>query len=211
MADDLELPEIRFREIECGNRTELQRLLRAGESLGFFYLNLEGSEGMGLLELQAQILEFSKVYLSQPLSYKMKDCAGLHTDSNICGYKPLATETGVVDKKKDGFEAIKKLLAAFSDVLAVHDEGRFEKMHLDPENSSSSVVVNYYNSAESLPEEASMGHNAHTDLGSIMILFCSNWGLQVWLTGSERWAFVEPRTGCARTGKLEEDADGNRG
>jgi hypothetical protein len=41
------------------------------------------------------------------------------------------------------------------------------------------------------------GHGAHTDVGSVTILFCRERGLQVLDSGTEQWRFVEPRNGCA--------------
>lgn len=70
----------------------------------------------------------------------------------------------------------------------------FPDRHRFDLSSSSATVVNYY-PRRSLPEGSSAGHNAHTDLGSITLLFCSTWGLQVYSAESASWSYVEPIRG----------------
>ncbi|KAF9482482.1 Clavaminate synthase-like protein [Pholiota conissans] len=42
-----------------------------------------------------------------------------------------------------------------------------------------------------------MGHNKHTDIGSITLLFTKEWGLQLQQPGTTQWSFVAPRDGHA--------------
>lgn len=38
-----------------------------------------------------------------------------------------------------------------------------------------------------------IGHNKHTDIGTLTLLFADQWGLQVYSPERDGWAFVEPR------------------
>lgn len=45
--------------------------------------------------------------------------------------------------------------------------------------------------------DQSIGHQQHTDIGSLTLLFSEQWGLQVQRPGTEAWEFIEPRVGHA--------------
>ncbi|KAF2746087.1 2OG-Fe(II) oxygenase family oxidoreductase [Sporormia fimetaria CBS 119925] len=83
------------------------------------------------------------------------------------------------------------IMASLSKALELEDGTYLSRCHRIDQPSSSSTVVNFYPSA-SLPRNSSAGHNAHTDLGSITILFCSTWGLQIYSDERRRWLFVPP-------------------
>ena len=42
-------------------------------------------------------------------------------------------------------------------------------------------------------DQTNIGHNKHTDIGSLTLLFSEQWGLQVFTPGERRWAWVQPR------------------
>ena len=68
----------------------------------------------------------------------------------------------------------------------------FDWRRQSDEGSDSVAVINHYPLSD-LPAHASIGHNAHTDMGCITLLFCSDWGLQVYSSEYERWEYVVPR------------------
>lgn len=86
----------------------------------------------------------------------------------------------------------KTLLACLSDILNLPVGSRFEDHHRDDKASNTTLVLLHYPRQEL---EAGMGHNKHTDIGSITLLFTEQWGLQLQGSDSENseWAFVEPR------------------
>jgi isopenicillin N synthase-like dioxygenase len=52
------------------------------------------------------------------------------------------------------------------------------------------------------PTGANVGHNMHTDYGTLTLVFAPQWGLQVMTpvgpgAGDFEWQYVEPRPGCA--------------
>ena len=47
-----------------------------------------------------------------------------------------------------------------------------------------------------VPSNGGIGHNIHTDLGLLTLLFNQEWGLQVISPTTEAWEYVAPRYGC---------------
>lgn len=88
----------------------------------------------------------------------------------------------------------KTLLACLSDVLNLQPGGRFEDYHRDDKRSNTTLVLLHYPKQD---YEAGMGHNKHTDIGSLTLLFTEQWGLQLQSTEGTEWAYVAPRDGHA--------------
>jgi isopenicillin N synthase-like dioxygenase len=82
------------------------------------------------------------------------------------------------------------ILASLSDSLAVPVQDRFENVHGADRQSNSSMVMTKY--GKYLASDLNIGHNAHTDVGSLTLLFTSQWGLQVFEPETNGWAFVAP-------------------
>jgi isopenicillin N synthase-like dioxygenase len=76
-------------------------------------------------------------------------------------------------------------------------EERFETFHQMSEDSNSVLVLLRYPYVPHAEQSKIVGHNKHTDIGSITVLFTDQWGLQVMAADSQRWEFVAPRPGCA--------------
>jgi isopenicillin N synthase-like dioxygenase len=67
---------------------------------------------------------------------------------------------------------------------------RFEESHKQGQNSNTCLVMLHY--PKSLTD-SNIGHNKHTDIGSITLLFTEQWGLQVFSPESQTWRFIQPR------------------
>jgi isopenicillin N synthase-like dioxygenase len=87
------------------------------------------------------------------------------------------------------------ILSCLSDTLAVSAEDRFENHHRYDQQSNTSLVMTKY--AKKSLSDLNIGQNAHTDLGSLTLLFSSQWGLQVFEPEANDWAFVAPLVGHA--------------
>ena len=87
------------------------------------------------------------------------------------------------------------ILKSLSNSLGMKNEDRFETHHLSSVPSTSIAALQYY--PTDLPEDTSVGHFAHTDTGSLTVLFNSDWGFQAYSPGDETWEYVAPRENCA--------------
>ncbi|KAF4502785.1 Clavaminate synthase [Fusarium agapanthi] len=67
--------------------------------------------------------------------------------------------------------------------------------HLPTDPSTSCMTVQRYLSLST--EGPNAGLSAHTDVGSLTILFCGDRGLQTFNQDTQEWRSVEPRDGCA--------------
>lgn len=54
----------------------------------------------------------------------------------------------------------------------------------------------YFRYAKQTPDpNAGVGHNMHPDLGTLTLLYCEQWDLQVHNQNTNTWAYVVPRSG----------------
>ncbi|KAI0505434.1 hypothetical protein F5B22DRAFT_627760 [Xylaria bambusicola] len=88
------------------------------------------------------------------------------------------------------------LLERLSDVMGLEGHERFGTYQADTSPTHSNLALLRYPKHEDTPIE-SVGHNKHTDIGTLTFLLCQQWGLQILSPGTEKWAFVEPRVGHA--------------
>lgn len=104
---------------------------------------------------------------------------------------------GIVAKFTEGSFAIcDTMLKSLSQSMGLEGEKRLQLQHQKSAPSTSGTVLQCY-PVENLPPNTSQGHFAHTDSGSISVLFVSDWGLQVYSSKHEKWESISPRTGCA--------------
>jgi isopenicillin N synthase-like dioxygenase len=66
-------------------------------------------------------------------------------------------------------------------------------------DSASRTTLSMFRYPKQDPREmaSSVGHNKHTDLGTLTFLLCEQWGLQVLSPQIRQWAFVAPKPGSA--------------
>jgi isopenicillin N synthase-like dioxygenase len=84
------------------------------------------------------------------------------------------------------------ILENLSNALELEGAERYEYQHRAELPSTSTAVLQHYTYEVDLPQDTSAGHFAHTDTGSITILFNTEWGLQVCSPDGDRWEYVPP-------------------
>jgi isopenicillin N synthase-like dioxygenase len=82
------------------------------------------------------------------------------------------------------------ILAALSTALGLPESLRFEKFHGADTLSNSTLACNKH--PKHNVTDPNIGHNAHTDIGTVTILFTPQWGLQALPPGTDKWAFIQP-------------------
>ncbi|XDG07374.1 hypothetical protein ABKA04_006989 [Annulohypoxylon sp. FPYF3050] len=116
----------------------------------------------------------------------------------------LKPETEIFRGDVEGSHAITiTILSCLSDLLK--PAVRFEDYHRENQVSQSTMMYFRYAKQEpvndgvknnnDLDTGAGIGHNTHTDLGTLTLLYCEQWGLQVYDQNSHTWSFVEPKPG----------------
>ena len=109
----------------------------------------------------------------------------------------------IVKEKQNLFESFislchfvnKTMLTTLSDILNLKDNASFLECHRNDKPSNTTLVLLHY-PKQGLQE--GMGHNKHTDIGTLTLLFTEQWGLQLQQRpGSDEWQFVAPREGHA--------------
>ncbi|RDW63074.1 uncharacterized protein DSM5745_10185 [Aspergillus mulundensis] len=93
------------------------------------------------------------------------------------------------------------ILTRLSTQLNLTGPARFEAQHTDPGPSLSTLGLLRYPKHDLSRETSStpthVGHNKHTDVGTLTFLLAAQWGLQFLSPLSKRWEFIEPRRGHA--------------
>ncbi|KAI6785435.1 2OG-Fe(II) oxygenase-like protein [Emericellopsis cladophorae] len=93
----------------------------------------------------------------------------------------------------------KVMLSCLSDGLFLQGAGRFENQHRNERPSTTTLsMMHYLPHEETGPER--IGHQKHTDISTLTLLFSEQWGLQVrppGTCGAREMGFVAPKPGCA--------------
>jgi isopenicillin N synthase-like dioxygenase len=84
------------------------------------------------------------------------------------------------------------ILSCLSDLL--EPSVRFEDYHRG-EMASQSTIMYFRYAKQSKEKDSGVGHNMHTDLGTLTLLYCEEWGLQVYSKETNSWAYVLPKPG----------------
>ncbi|ORY60935.1 uncharacterized protein BCR38DRAFT_459872 [Pseudomassariella vexata] len=90
----------------------------------------------------------------------------------------------------------KSILSALSTGLGLTGASRFENSHRNDRPSTSTLAMMHYIPSD--PKIATnIGHQKHTDISSLTLLFSEQWGMQVRPPRAREFGFVEPKPGCA--------------
>lgn len=88
------------------------------------------------------------------------------------------------------------ILERLSNEMGLENSARFETYHVDSGPSLTNLGLLRYPKYD-VSASGSVGHNKHTDIGSLTFLFCKQWGLQILSNDTKKWSFVEPRANHA--------------
>ncbi|SPJ72406.1 related to gibberellin 20-oxidase [Fusarium torulosum] len=223
--DGAQLPQVKLAGLIKGDPETRRALLAACEKNGFFHLDIVGGDDQ-FLQTWDKLLEVMADYFHQPQEVKMlddrqSDTHGYEPMATSAGAAPGLPDyyeslkvsrdelrqnspkvASIVKNQRAIFEAyVASAHAVVSTVLrelsvALGDQYPLAEAHSDDRPSRSTLSVFRYPKQDEDVELSGLGHNKHTDLGTLTLLLCRQWGLQV-LTEDNGWQFVAPRPGCA--------------
>ncbi|KAK6201981.1 hypothetical protein LQW54_009194 [Pestalotiopsis sp. IQ-011] len=90
----------------------------------------------------------------------------------------------------------KTILSALSTGLGLSGAARFENSHRNDRPSTTTMAMMHYIPSDPTVAQK-VGHQKHTDISSLTLLYSSQWGLQIRPPRAREFGFVEPRPGCA--------------
>ncbi|KAK6582769.1 hypothetical protein PZA11_005177 [Diplocarpon coronariae] len=90
----------------------------------------------------------------------------------------------------------KTILSALSTGLGLTGSARFENSHRNHRPSTSTLAMMHYIPSDPVSDK-NIGHQKHTDISSLTLLFSEQWGLQIRPPGAKEFGFVAPRVGSA--------------
>ncbi|KAI1306239.1 hypothetical protein F5Y03DRAFT_394786 [Xylaria venustula] len=226
-----QLSTVVFSKLLDRDPEQMKSLMMAIHSVGFFYLDLSDKYSEGLLENLEQCSSIMKEWFSEPSAVKsqyktvsmashgykpMGSQAGTHGKRD--GWEVLKTGTlemasrwGLippVEKHYETFSTFQRqcdyisrmILDRISNALGLGAESSLNRTHRGDCPSKSAVAYLHYIPMD--PTGENVGHNMHTDYGTLTLVFAPQWGLQVlYPTGprgeDREWQWVEPRANCA--------------
>ncbi|KAK6354059.1 hypothetical protein TWF730_008477 [Orbilia blumenaviensis] len=210
VIDVAPLEVISLQRLLENDENERGRLEHAATSLGFFYVDLRGSQQY--LNDVGQLYTTTERYFTQPHEYLTRD---FHENDEFRGYKGGKNWGSLEIPRDDIFDQNKPLPPAFqldsatvkrfigsshemahtilgqlSKSLWPGSEAWLEEKHRIGEKSKSSLKV-YRGPA--LARRVDVGDNTHTDGGSLTLLYTNKWGTQVELPWNKEWAWIEAK------------------
>ncbi|ETS81106.1 hypothetical protein PFICI_06108 [Pestalotiopsis fici W106-1] len=90
----------------------------------------------------------------------------------------------------------KTILSALSTGLGLSGAARFENSHRNDRPSTTTMAMMHYIPSDPTVAQK-IGHQKHTDISSLTLLYSSQWGLQIRPPRAREFGFVEPKQGCA--------------
>ncbi|KAJ3541475.1 hypothetical protein NM208_g4594 [Fusarium decemcellulare] len=208
---------INFSALERRDAREIDRLMEASRTAGFFYLDFVNSGAARLPKQKRDLLRVMGEYFGQPEDIKQLDGRGKSTR----GYVKKGTFTAVDPNSPDeSFEHLAISTHELGTNLAATLPTLFKKAGtLVPDYVATcervvDVLLCCYSQALGVPGQfmeyhdhtkssdtilamlsypGKLNHQKHTDLGSLTVLFSDQWGLQVVEPTLGQWEWVEPR------------------
>ncbi|KAF4974019.1 hypothetical protein FZEAL_9039 [Fusarium zealandicum] len=208
---------INFSALERQEAGEIEKLMEASRSAGFFYLDFANSGEARLPKQKRDLLKTMEEYFSQPEHVKKLDDKGKPTR----GYVKKGTFTAVhKDSPDESFEHLAISTHELGTNLAAALPAVFKKAgtlvsdYVATCERVVDVLLGCYAQALGVPGQfieshdhtkssdtilamlsypGRLTHQKHTDLGSLTVLFSDQWGLQVVEPSLGQWEWVEPR------------------
>lgn len=104
---------------------------------------------------------------------------------------PLGDQAELLERFSAGCDtAMRTMLSCLSDALGLDENDRFENIHRADQPSDCGLMLFNGPCKDKL---ADVPDNQHTDTGSLTLLFCDQWSVELELPETKRWAFVEPK------------------
>ncbi|KAK2878177.1 hypothetical protein FQN49_001080 [Arthroderma sp. PD_2] len=88
-------------------------------------------------------------------------------------------------------EVFMTILAQLDDLLGLGDQSKLVSFHREDRESLTTLSMFRYPKQDSL--DMGVGHNKHTDIGTLTFLLCQQWGLQVLSRDPVGWRYVAPK------------------
>ncbi|KAK2596141.1 hypothetical protein QQS21_006418 [Conoideocrella luteorostrata] len=215
------LSVIDWGRLKSNDANERSRLLAACEGQGFFYLDLRSDETF-LRDWQA-VLDFMNKYFHQDLEVKMKDdrksdTHGYEPVATSTGavnslpdyYESLKASKDELNGKTNALApAIREnheLFLRFTGLaqeacltilrhldICLGRDGPDKLVHFHNEDKESLTTLSMFRYPKQETLNLGVGHNKHTDIGTLTFLLCQQWGLQVLSKEPAGWRFVAPK------------------
>lgn len=108
-----------------------------------------------------------------------------------------STDIKVLENAIAGSNIVTKaILSALSTGLGLTGAARFENSHRNHRPSTSTLAMMHYIPSDPATDK-NIGHQKHTDISSLTLLFSEQWGLQIRPPGAREFGFVAPKAGTA--------------
>ncbi|OAG15194.1 gibberellin 20-oxidase [Alternaria alternata] len=190
---DVALGVISLRSLINGDSSTEAMLLKACTDLGFFYLDcVDGCSGEILEDVQA-ILQVTGMALSKLFEHPISK---IDDPASFPGPEVIAHQLNPLKKAIATFRGISVLLLErISAALDLDPSKAFQGYHREGAVCPTALGLLKYTIAAEEPKK--IGQIAHTDAGSLSIVFTEVAGLQVLKPDEDDWFYIAPKPGHA--------------
>ncbi|ROW15892.1 hypothetical protein VPNG_02617 [Cytospora leucostoma] len=204
ILSDASLHTVDWRRLRANDENESRKLIEAGQTQGFFYLDMTSDEVF--LQDWSSILQTMDLYFHRGLEEKMMD----HRKSDTHGYEPVGTSSGAVKDLPDYYESLKasrkEVLSNSTETLpsiVSDNHSVFLRFNSTAHHVLMTVLRRFsINLCLGQDLELEKFHRDGQDSLTTLAMFrypkqdtFTQWGLQVLSTKETGWHFVAPRKG----------------
>ncbi|KAI9747048.1 MAG: hypothetical protein M1815_004685 [Lichina confinis] len=214
--DVARLETINYARLSAKDPNELDKLVKAAGSPGFFYLDFRDAASTPILDELQQVYGIEERYFDQPRDVKTQHqrkgegrgykAGGPNPGEAFEIARDEVTQTsralpGLFGDHAELFErfmrdcdaAVQTMLSRLSEGLGLEQEDRLEKVHRVSEASDCGLLLAY----QPWGTDSDLGENWHNDTGSLTLLFCERWAVQIELPETKEQLRIEARPGHA--------------
>ncbi|KAL8821135.1 MAG: hypothetical protein Q9223_000790 [Gallowayella weberi] len=183
--------------LENGDQEEAAKLFQAAKEAGVFYLDFQDSLYANVLRDVGGLFDFAEELFNLSDKEKLQHDIDNLGELKLNGYKPVGRNHGGIGGGSDGFESFAILLlllrslSASLNLPADADLTNVHRVHVP-----SPDVFRLLHYTEQPTGETGIPQAAHTDLGSLTMLFARSPGLQILNPRNKQWEYILPKPDC---------------
>ncbi|KAJ0168792.1 1-aminocyclopropane-1-carboxylate oxidase [Colletotrichum tanaceti] len=210
--EDAALRVVSLEKLMDGDRSHIEHLLKACTELGFFYLDCRGgASGQVLIRDVQHMYDLATSFYDLPQDEKSEWLVDRDHDEHLLfehpiskiadaasfpGPEVIASRLPLLKQAMSSLREISALiLERLSNALELDEKLAYQQYHRKDAVCPTALGLLKYTIADHEPEK--VGQIAHTDAGSLSIVFTEVAGLQVLKPNEDQWYYIAPKPGHA--------------
>ncbi|KAL8803832.1 MAG: hypothetical protein Q9200_006059 [Gallowayella weberi] len=203
--------------LENGDQEEAAKLFQAAKEAGVFYLDFQDSLYANVLRDVGGLFDFAEELFNLSDKEKLQHDIDNLGELKLNGYKPVGRNHGGIGGGSDGFESfalpllankftcLTEIFTHIRQILLLLLRSLSASLNLPADADLTNVhrvhvpspdVFRLLHYTEQPTGETGIPQAAHTDLGSLTMLFARSPGLQILNPRNKQWEYILPKPDC---------------